>query len=472
MSRDPKPPKAAPSQLPSGAWVLRCVIDGERVRLPLAEPDASPAAVAAAHKAVLASWAAVVARWRERKAEASPAPNGPTFGDVARRWTSGELARTYPDHVRAKRSAADDVQRLDAYVLPHLKDTPIAELTLDDVDRVMLALPAHLAPGTRRQVAQVVAKVLALAVYPLKARAANPIPRGWLPRVPKSSQRKQEIPHSDEHDAFLACPVVPFALRLFCGFTAREMMRHDEAERLTWADLDLERGLVRLDENKTDDPREWDLDPGTTRALARWRRMLGDPPRTSLVFVDEAGRRLRVRPDAYRAELARVVSPEARPELYQGGKKTKPTGIHALRALGVTAALAAGRSEAWVRRRTGHKSSTMVATYTGRQLMRPLASLDAALAWPQSWPCSVREVALGARRPLPFRPRERQATRSPVLKSAARKGVRVRDPAEPPSDITGKSVLNSSEDTEARRERGHTSWPCSARPHPDSWGFS
>src|SRR5262245_53000968 len=37
---------------------------------------------------------------------------GATFGAVANRWTSGELAIMHPDHVKQKRSASIDVQRL------------------------------------------------------------------------------------------------------------------------------------------------------------------------------------------------------------------------------------------------------------------------------------------------------------------------------------------------------------------------
>jgi integrase len=48
-------------------------------------------------------------------------------------------------------------------------------------------------------------------------------------------------------------------------------MRKEEALALTWSDVDLERGAVRLDENKTDDPRAWALDPSVTKALAWWR---------------------------------------------------------------------------------------------------------------------------------------------------------------------------------------------------------
>jgi integrase len=48
-------------------------------------------------------------------------------------------------------------------------------------------------------------------------------------------------------------------------------MRRDEAPSLRWRDLDLERGVIRLDENKTDDPRAWALDASVARALKLWR---------------------------------------------------------------------------------------------------------------------------------------------------------------------------------------------------------
>ena len=62
-------------------------------------------------------------------------------------------------------------------------------------------------------------------------------------------------------------------------------MRKDEALRLTWGDLDLEHGKVALDENNTDDPRAWALDPSVVVALKRWRELRKEPPRdTAKVF--------------------------------------------------------------------------------------------------------------------------------------------------------------------------------------------
>jgi hypothetical protein len=42
----------------------------------------------------------------------SKLPAGPlTLRTFAERWTSGELARVYPDHVEVKASVQDDVER-------------------------------------------------------------------------------------------------------------------------------------------------------------------------------------------------------------------------------------------------------------------------------------------------------------------------------------------------------------------------
>lgn len=56
------------------------------------------------------------------------------------------------------------------------------------------------------------------------------------------------------------------------GFLAREGCRLGEALALTWDAVDLKRGTLRLDTNKTDDPRMWVLDPGVAAALREWRK--------------------------------------------------------------------------------------------------------------------------------------------------------------------------------------------------------
>src|SRR4029077_20007197 len=77
-----------------------------------------------------------------------------TFRACAERWTSGELARVYPDHVPVKASVGDDIERLEKHVYPRVVDVPLATFTREHADHVMTELPVTLRRGTRRQVAQ------------------------------------------------------------------------------------------------------------------------------------------------------------------------------------------------------------------------------------------------------------------------------------------------------------------------------
>lgn len=53
-------------------------------------------------------------------------------------------------------------------------------------------------------------------------------------------------------------------------------------------DVDLVRGALKLDANKTDDARTWVLDAGVKRALAAWVK-LRNLETGALLFTDETG---------------------------------------------------------------------------------------------------------------------------------------------------------------------------------------
>ncbi|NUP10874.1 MAG: tyrosine-type recombinase/integrase [Polyangiaceae bacterium] len=313
---------------------------------------------------------------------------GDTFGDVAKAWTSGDLAKKYPDHIKAKRSANDDRSWLEHRVLPLVGGVRLRDFKLDHAETVMRALPDDFAPASRRHVAQLMNRIVKMAVYPLRMIETNPLPSGWMPKQRMGAGKKQEIPYTTEHDAFVSCAGVAFELRLFAGFVAREGMRHQEAEGLTWSDVDLDRGLVRLDQNKTDDPRAWALRPDVLSALSHWHGQRGKPAGDALVFARHDGTTLRL--EAWRYREALKVAGIERTALHKGSDVTSPTAFHALRALFVTEALARGMSEAWVSDRTGHRSSQMIATYKRRARtyseakMPPLGPLDALLGWGSS----------------------------------------------------------------------------------------
>jgi integrase len=145
---------------------------------------------------------------------------------------------------------------------------------------------------------------------------------------------------------------------LFFGVLAREGMRVSEALGLTWSDVDLVRGVVRLDSNKTDDPRTWALGSDVVAALTIWRKRITNDSKMFLVAAlgDRGDFAHHLREGLKRAGVAR-------PELFAPHANRLPLRAHDLRGSFVTLALAIGRTEAWVTDRTGHRSSAMVYTY-------------------------------------------------------------------------------------------------------------
>ena len=283
----------------------------------------------------------------------------PTFRSFSERWTSGELHRLYPDHVRAKRTAKQDAERLEV-LYKSVGDIELANFTLDDAQRAMRALPAGVrTSGARRHYAQLLSRVLSLAVFPTRTIERSPIPRGFLPRSSANAKAKACL-YPSEDAALLACTDVPLWRRMLWGVLAREGMREGEALKLTWADLDLERGVVRLDTNKTDDPRAWALGSDVAAALSAWRESRQTDSESSRVFplagLHKTQLAETLRSDLHTAGISRT-------ELFEASSTRLALRVHDLRATFVTLALASDRTEAWVTDRTGHRSSDMVHRY-------------------------------------------------------------------------------------------------------------
>ncbi len=299
-----------------------------------------------------------------------------TFKQVADEWTSRRIHKRFPDHVKDKDSGHD--KRRLAYLCEldvggiRLGDIPIDRFTLEHAEQAMQKLPPEAKrPGTRRHYAQTIARVLALAVYPCRIITVNPLPKGFMPKVGKPPAFPYLYP--DEDAALLRHTALPLGYRLLWGFLDREGLRSGEAIALrVGLDLDVERGVLKLDENKTDDARSWALDPGVTAALKRWIEIRKAKP-GDLLFIDENGgpidgERLA---DKLRAHLH--AAGVTRNELLNAGVNRGRMRVHDLRGTFVTLALANGKSETWVADRTGHRSSQMINRY--RRSARSAAEL-------------------------------------------------------------------------------------------------
>ncbi len=186
-------------------------------------------------------------------------------------------------------------------------------------------------------------RVLAISVYPLRILKVSPLPRGFLP--PPQSNRAKGYLFPEEEAKLLACKAIPLEHRVLYGLLAREGLRKGEALGLRWIDLDLHRGMLRLDVDKTDDPRAWALGPDVVVALKAWRALV--PNRDSVFQFMQRGRLAGL----LRQHLA--VAGIDRPELFESSKTRVPIREHHLRATFVTVSLAHGKSGTWIADRTG-----------------------------------------------------------------------------------------------------------------------
>jgi integrase len=304
----------------------------------------------------------------------------PTFVDFARDWTSGKLHKRWPDHVYKKKDASDDERIVKLSIEPVIGDLRLDEFTLDHAEQIMANVPEARSASTRRHVAQLVRRVLALAVYPARHLRESPIPRGWLPKVKRTKAFSHLYPEEDR--ALLSCRDVDLARRLFFGILAREGLRREELASLSFKDLDLVRGHIALDRNKTDDPRSWALSPGVASALQAWRDRYRPKASAEDSVFGQNGVRLYVEQMAAELRADLKTAGVTRESLFERSDARRPMRVHDLRATFVTVSLANGKTETWVADRTGHRSSEMINRYrraarTWSELnLGPLGALD------------------------------------------------------------------------------------------------
>jgi integrase len=320
----------------------------------------------------------------ERLAPVSSKTGPVTFRKFAERWTSGELARLDPDHVAKKKTADDDQERLKNHVYPHVEEVPLVSFTREHADAVMTKLPAAMKRGTRRHVAQLINRVLRLAVL-ADVIKLSPLPAGWLPRAPKAeSVGKESLLPSEEAKLLRGTNeagevVVPVRYRVAYAFLHREGVRKSEARYLLWGDIDLERGIVSLDENKTDRPRSWVLDPAVLRVFAFWKKSASNAKATDRVFDKIKWAHLAI---MYRTHCEAVGIKRER--LYQRKVNKLRLRAHDIRAYFVTASMFIGRDVLWITDRTGHTTLGMLRRYERdvrhwRELGETLVDVDTAM---------------------------------------------------------------------------------------------
>ena len=329
--------------------------------------------------------------------QVAPGAEYRTFGDVAEAWVDGTLAARHPDYVKTKTSYRLERGRLDRYILPLVKDVPITAFEAGHADLVMSKLPPKRikTSSARRHIAQIMSRVMHLAVHPLRLITASPLGRGFLPRITRSKHYTCLFPK--EEAKLLACAEVDEAFRLFIGVLDREGMRISELVDSEWWQWNLEEGTFTVTRSKTGDPRMWALRPDTAHAMRLWHDRYGKTLARPFVGVahDQASK------DTLAARLREALKTAGvtRKELHESTEHTGALRAHDMRATFVTISLAEGRQETWIRDHTAHKTTSMIDRYrrAARQFAElkvgPLGDLVAALGWGMTWGMAGSEDA-------------------------------------------------------------------------------
>lgn len=301
-----------------------------------------------------------------------------TFREVGESWTSGKMAEEYRGQVTTRQGADEIAALLEKHVYPLVGEVPIGMFGPEHAQLVLNHYPQGNDPGSARNIAKLVNRVLSLAVHPLKLLAVHPLRSGSMPKAGPPKSRSCLQPAEDAQ--LMACRAVEIGLRVLWGYLHREGHRKGEAFLLVFRHFDLKQGTVNLVWNKTMDPRFWVLSPGVAAMLQAWKRyreevlgetITGDTP----VFFACDGRPL----DGRTFHAARVYRNNLetagidRAQLFANSGNSRQVRAHDTRAAFVTVALASGKNEIWVSDRTGHCSMAEMKTY--RRHARTFAEL-------------------------------------------------------------------------------------------------
>lgn len=295
-----------------------------------------------------------------------------TFGEVAELWTSGELARRFRGVRQIDQE--NNKTRLRDYILDvrydgrAIRDVPIRKFHRAHADEVLRqpALKDTMVP----HVAQIVSKVLNLAVNPLALISVSPLPRGWVPQA--EQVQKSAFLFPDEVAQLLGCRAVPLVRRVFYAFAINEGTRRGRLVPLEWAKLTQRpsnKVMCRVPGKPNKPPVRWILKEDTARMLRAWRTLC---PSAVLVFPAEAMPRYRRRRagrpidmnkygEVLRADLQRAGV--TREDLYSAEDGYARLKGHDLRAGYVIYSRESGASDDHISQRTGHTTKAMIDKY-------------------------------------------------------------------------------------------------------------
>ena len=357
-------------------YVVRVVIDGRKVQRSAATIEEA--------KQLRAELVA-----ERRRGDRRSTDGRVTLEEYSSRWLASYQGRT--GHGVRGQTVDGYARDLELHVLPALGDTPLADITPQDVKLLVSQLVDGSAPSRAgHQRRKLSAGSVRNAVAPLRALLATAVEELLIPanpcaviRVasPRLGDRAVRVLDRDEVARLL--DAAPEGLgRCLLRVLAEGGLRISEALGLRWADLDLAaepprlRVERRIVDGDVDVPkssfgrRTVPLTRQAARELRAWRLASPWSLDTDSVFCDELGGPWRLW-DLRR----RILDPAAR----VAGLDT--FGFHVLRHSFVTNLLRAGVPAVTVSRLAGHASPAFTLSVYSHVLAADLPDLDALAGW-------------------------------------------------------------------------------------------
>jgi integrase len=318
------------------------------------------------------------AAWLERMAArgAEVTPKGPPKGTTVEAhfsaWISGEMFRQHGavNGLKLKKSADKDRYRAHKYVFPVIGQKAVADVTEQDIEKVLARVPADRRSTTRERVVSMLRRGFDLAIMPARLRTTNPVTKYHKP--PKDPPKLFAYLFPAELLAVLRCRSVALGRRVLYALAVYTGLRKQSLLALTWASVDEHNRALLSSVSKTGIAQFFEIPAGLLWVLKRWRIVQGRPGDQAPIVPEEAlGLRrptkaapanLRTEASALRADLK--AAGVTRAVLFAETANIEPLRFHDMRATFTTWAKRAGKGDGWISDRTGHLTPEMIERYS------------------------------------------------------------------------------------------------------------